>query len=324
MKVIIQIPCLNEGDTLPVALAELPRKLPGIDSVEWLVVDDGSSDRTAEVAAAWGVEHIVRHPSNLGLARAFTTGLEKALQLGADIIVNTDADNQYSGADIAKLVQPIVDGRAEVVVGERPIMDIDHFSRIKKLLQRLGSWSVRVASGTAVPDAPSGFRAMSRKAAAQLNVFNGYTYTLETIIQAGIRGITITSVPVRVNGDLRPSRLVKSIPTYVRRSLFTIMRIFVVYKPFRVFGTLGIMLGAAAMLIGGRFLWYWFQGAGDGHIQSLILASILAGAGFQSLLVAFLADTIAANRMMLEDIRARQRMELGKEARRTGQEREAA
>jgi glycosyltransferase involved in cell wall biosynthesis len=303
MKLIIQIPCLNEAQTLPIALSALPRKVPGFSSVEWLIIDDGSEDNTVEVAKAHGVDHVVRHAGNKGLATAFMSGLEASLRLGADVIVNTDADNQYNADDIPALTLPILQHRAEIVVGARPIASIEHFSPVKKLLQKLGSWVVRVASKTDIPDAPSGFRAVSRSAAQRLIVFNEYTYTLETIIQAGQKNIAITSVPIRVNGDLRPSRLVKSIPSYIKRSIFTIVRIFIIYRPFSFFGTIGATLFALGFLIGLRFLWHYMEGNGDGHVQSLILASVLLGMGFQTLLVAFVADLLAANRKLLEDIR---------------------
>jgi len=309
MKLIIQIPCYNEAKTLAIALADLPRQIDGFDTVEWLVIDDGSSDETAAVAQANGVHHVVRHSVNLGLARAFMTGLDACQRLGADVIVNTDADNQYNAADIPALVAPILDGRADIVVGARPIDSIEHFSPVKKILQRLGSSVVRFASKTDIPDAPSGFRAISRRAAQQLVVFNDYTYTLETIIQAGQRGIPIVSVPVRVNGDLRPSRLVKSIPSYLRRSIATIIRIFVIYRPFRFFGTIGAVLFICGTLIGLRFLWFYLQGDGEGHVQSLILGSILLGMGFQTILIAFVADLLAANRKLLEEIRYKQKIQ---------------
>jgi glycosyltransferase involved in cell wall biosynthesis len=307
MKLIIQIPCYNEAETLAIALAELPRQVEGFDVVEWLVIDDGSSDDTAAIARANGVDHVVRHSVNLGLARGFMTGLNACLRLGADVIVNTDADNQYNAADIPALVAPVLEGRADIVVGARPIATIEHFSPVKKLLQKLGSWVVRVASKTDIPDAPSGFRAISRDAAQQLIVFNNYTYTLETIIQAGQRGIPIVSVPVRVNGDLRPSRLVKSIPSYLRRSIATIIRIFVIYRPFRFFGIIGAVLFALGTLIGLRYLWFFLEGSGEGHVQSLILGSILLGMGFQTILIAFVADLLAANRRLMEEVRYAQK-----------------
>jgi glycosyltransferase involved in cell wall biosynthesis len=303
MKLIIQIPCFNEAQTLSVTLSALPRTVPGFNSVEWLIIDDGSQDNTVEVAKTHGVDHVIRHAGNKGLARAFMTGLGACLRLGADVIVNTDADNQYNADDIPALVHPILQHRAELVVGARPISTIEHFSPVKKLLQKLGSWVVRVASKTNIPDAPSGFRAMSRSAAQRLMVFNDYTYTLETIIQAGQKNMAITSVPIRVNEDLRPSRLVKSIPSYIKRSIVTIVRIFIIYRPFSFFGSIGVTLFGIGFLIGLRFVWFYVNGVGEGHIQSLILASVFLGIGFQTLLVAFVADLLAANRKLLEDIR---------------------
>lgn len=303
MKLIIQIPCYNEAGTLAIALAALPRQVPGFDEVEWLIIDDGSQDETVKVALENGVDHVVRHTRNQGLAKGFMSGLDACLRLGADVIVNTDADNQYNADDIPKLTAPILEHKADIVVGARPIETIEHFSPVKKFLQKLGSWVVRVASRTDIPDAPSGFRAMSRTAAQRMMVFNDYTYTLETIIQAGQRDMAITSVPIRVNEDLRPSRLVKSIPSYIKRSIVTIIRIFVVYRPFRFFGAIGAVLFGAGFLIGLRFLWYFMQGNGDGHIQSLILAGALLSMGFVTFLVAFVTDLLAANRKLLEDIR---------------------
>jgi glycosyltransferase involved in cell wall biosynthesis len=271
--------------------------------VEWHVIDDGSSDNTAEVARTHGVHHVFRHTRNQGLARAFMTGLSSAVDLGADVIVNTDADNQYCADDISKLVAPLLAGQADVVVGTRPIDTIEHFSTTKKLLQRLGSWVVRVVSRTDIPDATSGFRAMSRDAARRLVVFNDYTYTLETIIQAGQRNMAIKYVPIHVNKGLRPSRLVKSIPSYIMRSLGTILRIFIIYRPLRFFGAIAAVLLGLGMLLGLRFLYFYATGRGEGHIQSVILAGVLLGMGFQTLLIGFVADLLAANRKMLEDIR---------------------
>jgi glycosyltransferase involved in cell wall biosynthesis len=305
LKLIIQIPCFNEAKTLSIALSALPRTVPGFDTVEWLIIDDGSQDDTVKVARECGVDHVVSHTRNQGLARGFMTGLDACLRLGADVIVNTDADNQYNADDIPALVAPILEHRADIVVGARPIETIQHFSPIKKMLQKLGSWVVRVASNTDIPDAPSGFRAMSRAAAQRLMVFNNYTYTLETIIQAGQKNMAITSVPVRVNEDLRPSRLVKSIPSYIKRSIATIIRIFIIYRPFRFFGTIGALLFGAGFLIGLRFLLNYLSGEGEGHIQSLILSGALLAMGFQAVLVAFLADLLAANRKLLEDVRFR-------------------
>ncbi len=303
MKLIIQIPCYNEAETLAIALAALPRAVPGFDKVEWLIIDDGSCDQTVRVALQNGVDHVVRHTRNCGLARAFMTGMHECVRLGADVIVNTDADNQYCADDIPALTAPILTGQADIVIGARPIESIRHFSPIKKMLQKLGSCVVRVASRTSIPDAPSGFRAISRDAAQHLVVFNEYTYTLETIIQAGQKNMAIKSVPVRVNEDLRPSRLVKSIPSYIKKSVVTIVRIFVIYRPFRFFGSLGAVLFTAGLLIGARFLYFYATGNGGGHVQSLILASVLLGMGFQTVLVAFLADLLSANRKMLEDVR---------------------
>ncbi|HEX3597966.1 MAG TPA: glycosyltransferase family 2 protein, partial [Polyangiaceae bacterium] len=272
MKLIIQIPCFNESKSLPIALADLPKQIPGIDQIEVLVINDGSSDDTIEVARRHGVQHVVGFRTNQGLARAFMLGIHSCLQRGADIIVNTDADNQYVGEDIAKLVQPILDGRADLVIGARPISQIEHFSPVKKLLQRFGSWAVRRVSGTSVADAPSGFRAISRETALALNVFSNYTYTLETIIQAGQKNMSVVSVPIRVNGELRPSRLVRSIPSYVQRSILTMIRIFIVYKPLRFFLTVGLVPFLTGLAIGLRFLVYIIAGQSAGHVQSLILA----------------------------------------------------
>jgi glycosyltransferase involved in cell wall biosynthesis len=303
MKLIIQIPCYNEEETLPVTLAELPRELEGFDSVEWLVVDDGSTDNTVQVARDHGVDHIVSHTKNQGLAKAFMTGLETCFSLGADIIVNTDADNQYNATDIPLLVEPIMEKKADLVIGARPINSIENFSPLKKFLQKTGSWVVRIASRTNIPDAPSGFRAISRNAAMLLVVFNDYTYTLETIIQAGQNNMAVKSVPIRVNPNLRPSRLFKNIPSYIKHSIVTIIRIFVIYRPFRFFATIGAGLFFVGFLIGFRFLWYYLQGNGSGHVQSLILTSILLGMGFQAILIAFIADLLAANRKLMEDVR---------------------
>lgn len=300
MKLIIQIPCYNEETTLGVTLAALPRAVPGVETVEWLIIDDGSTDRTVEVAKAHGVDHIVRLPRNQGLANAFVAGLEACLRAGADIIVNTDADNQYCADDIPKLVAPIIAGKAEIVVGTRPIGEIDHFSPVKRLLQRWGSWVVRLASTTDVADASSGFRAMSRDAAMRLHVFNDYTYTLETIIQAGQKSMAITSVPIKTNTDLRPSRLVKNIPDYIRRQALTILRIFMTYKPFRFFALPGSVLFAFGLLISLRFVYYFVTQGRAGHVQSLILAALLMGGGFFLVVIGLVADLIAVNRQLLE------------------------
>jgi glycosyltransferase involved in cell wall biosynthesis len=303
MKLIIQIPAYNEEETLAIALSQLPREVPGFDRVEWLVIDDGSSDETVRIAKENGVDHIVSHTCNQGLARAFMTGLDECLGLEADVIVNTDADNQYNAEDIPALTAPIIGNRADIVVGARPIKTIEHFSPIKKVLQKVGSWVVRWVSQTDIPDAPSGFRAFSRSAAQRLIVFSEYTYTLETIIQAGQKNMAIQAVEVRVNEDLRPSRLLKSIPAYILRSFITIIRIFVVYRPFRFFSLVGAWLFGLGFLIGLRYLWFYWHGDGAGHVQSLILASIFLSMGFQAFMIAFVADLLAANRKLMEDVR---------------------
>lgn len=300
MKLVIQIPCLNESGTLAIAINDLPRSVPGFDSVEWLVVDDGSTDGTADLALRLGVDHVVRHPANRGLATAFMTGLDAALLAGADVIVNTDADNQYNAFDIPSLTAPILAGAADIVIGARPIGDTEHFSWIKKRLQRLGSWAVRVASKTDVVDAPSGFRAISRSAAIKLNVFNPYTYTIETIIQAGLSNLRVKSIPVRTNADLRPSRLVKSISSYVRRSLITILRVFITYRPLYFFFLFSIVISTPGIILGLRFLYYYSNGNGSGHVQSLILASLLLILGALTALCGLLADLISVNRKLLE------------------------
>lgn len=307
MKLIIQIPCYNEEKTLSITLKKLPREVEGFDKVEWLIINDGSIDNTVKIAKENGVDHVVNFSKNQGLARGFMAGLDECISLGADVVVNTDADNQYNADDIPKLVKPILEGKADIVVGTRPISQIKHFSPIKKMLQKLGSWTIRVASNTRVEDAPSGFRAISRDAAMKLNVFNGYTYTLETIIQAGSKNMSITSVPIRVNEYLRPSRLIKSISAYIKRSILTIFRIFVVYKPFRFFMTLGFILFILGLIPGIRFLIYFFIEGGKGHIQSLILSAILLLMGVQLGIVALIGDLLAVNRRLLEDVQYRLR-----------------
>ena len=306
-KLIIQIPCYNEAETLAITLAELPRDVPGFHCVEWLIIDDGSDDETVNVAIENGVDYIVRHNQNRGLACAFMSGLDACLHHGADVVVNTDADNQYCAADIPKLTAPVLAGQADMVIGARPISEIEHFSPLKKLLQKIGSWVVRMTSKTNVADAPSGFRAISRSAAQQFVLFSDYTYALETIIQSGQKNISIRSVPIRVNANLRPSRLITSLPAYVRRSILTIVRIFVIYRPARFFGAIALVLFTAGFLLGLRFLIYWSLGHGVGHVQSLILAGALLTIGFQTGLVAILADLIAVNRRLLEEIRFMQR-----------------
>jgi len=301
-KLVIQIPCFNEEETLPVALADLPRALPGVDTVEWLVINDGSTDRTVEVARRHGVDHVVDLPQNQGLARAFQAGLRASLKAGADIIVNTDADNQYHAGDIPKLIEPILSGQAELVIGVRPIQDIEHFSPAKKLMQRLGSWVVRMVSDTDIPDAPSGFRAIGRAAALRLNVFNNYTYTLETIIQAGRKGIPITWVPIRTNPYLRPSRLMRSTVGYVVRSFVTIGRIFMTYKPLRFFAYLGVVPFTAGFLLGLRWIFLYFEDPTRTHVPSLILAAILLLMGFQVWVLGLVADLLNVNRTLLEEL----------------------
>jgi glycosyltransferase involved in cell wall biosynthesis len=308
MKLIIQIPCYNEENTLPVTIEALPREIPGVDAIEYLVVNDGSRDKTAEVAGRCGVHHVVSLTKNQGLAAGFMAGLDACLQLGADIIVNTDADNQYRGADVEKLVRPILEGVADIVVGERPIDEIEHFSWLKKKLQRLGSWVVRVASRTDIPDAPSGFRAFSREAAMKLNVVSEYTYTLETIIQAGRKNMAILSVPVRTNPILRESRLFRGIGQYVRRSIFTILRVFVMYRPLHFFMSLGLCFFGAGFLVGLRFLILMFvYNESTGHVQSLLLAIALILIGVQTMILGLQADLIAANRKIMEDVQYRVR-----------------
>ena len=302
MKLVIQIPCYNEAASLPQTIAQLPREVAGCDIVEWLVIDDGSDDDTALVAERLGVDHVVRHAVNRGLAAAFMTGLDTALAEGADIIVNTDADNQYDARDIETLVRPIVEHRAEMVIGARPISDTEHFSWIKKRLQGLGSAVVRAASNTSVADAPSGFRAFTRDAAQRLNVFSSYTYTLETIIQAGHSNIRVVSVPIRTNPDLRPSRLVKSIGRYVWRSSTTIVRIFATYKPLTFFWLIAAFFLLVGGLSGGWYLAYKLMGQGAGHIQSALLAAASVTVGLILFMLGFLADLSAVNRRLLERI----------------------
>ena len=305
MKLIIQIPCLNESGTLAIALGALPREVEGFDKVEWLIIDDGSTDNTAQLAMALGADHVVKHPVNRGLAAAFMTGLDACLRLGADVIVNTDADNQYEASDIPLLTRPVLLGEADMVIGARPIDVTEHFSWVKKRLQRLGSWAVRVASKTRVQDAPSGFRAISRDAATRLNVFNAYTYTLETIIQAGLSNLRVISVPVRTNPDLRPSRLVKSISGYVRRSLVTILRVFVTYRPLYFFFWIALVLASPGLALGIRFLYFLLTSGGEGHIQSLIAASLSLTIAALAGMFGLLADLISTNRKLLERINTR-------------------
>ena len=308
MKLIIQIPCYNEESSLPVTLDALPRQLAGIDEIEVLVIDDGSTDKTVEIAKQHGADHIVSHVSNAGLARAFMTGLNASLEAGADIIVNTDADNQYNASDIEKLIAPLLNKEADIVIGTRPVSKIKHFSFLKKLLQKTGSWVMRLISSTDVEDAPSGFRAFSREAAVQMNVFDNYTYTLETIIQARAKGLRLACVSVGVNPELRKSRLVKNMFDYIRRSVFTMLRMFVIYRPFRFFSIIACLFLIPGLLAGGRFLWFYCTGSGSGHIQSLILAAILLITGVQVGLIAVLSELLSINRKLLEDIQRRLRL----------------
>lgn len=311
MKLVIQIPCLNEEETLPATLAALPRCVEGVDEIEIVIIDDGSTDATAEVARSLGVRHVVRAPVNQGLARAFSAGLDYALKLGADIIVNTDADGQYRGDQIQLLIDPILHHEADLVIGDRRPGRLAHFSPAKRLLQVIGSWVVRQLSGTRIPDATSGFRAFSREAALKMNVVSDFTYTLETIIQAGKKQLSITHVPIDVNPETRPSRLFPGIPSYIVRSAATLVRIYALYEPLRVFTIIGLTLLAGGSVIGGRFVFYYFTDGGDGHIQSLILAAVLILAGFQTVLIGLLADLIGSSRRMLEDTLLRvRRLEL--------------
>jgi glycosyltransferase involved in cell wall biosynthesis len=301
VKLIIQIPCYNEEHTLPLTLAELPRSLPGVDEIEYLVIDDGSTDRTADVARQLGVQYIVRQKRNRGLAAAFQAGLEAALAAGADLIVNTDADNQYFGPDVAVLVQPILDGRADIVVGDRGVADSEHFSALKRVLQRFGSWVVERAAGIPIPDATSGFRAFTREAALRLTVLSEYTYTLEMLIQAGVRGMNVVFVPIRTNPKTRKSRLMRNLPSFLALQAVTILRFYTMYRPLRVFMTAGVALIGAALLLGARFLALYAAGRGAGHVQSLILAAILSIVGFQVGLIGLIADLVSMNRKMMEE-----------------------
>ena len=304
-KLIIQIPCFNEAGQLPAMLSELPREVAGFDTVEWLVIDDGSTDGTADVARAHGVDHVVRIGTNRGLANGFMTGLEAALHLSADVIVNTDADNQYDSSCIPDLVAPVIEGRAQMVIGARPITGHESFSPLKKTLQMLGSWVVRKASRTDVPDAPSGFRAISRSLAMRLYVFNTHTYTLETIIQAGRLNEPVISVPVRVNPATRESRLMNSMLGYITRSAITIIRIFILYYPLRFFAALAFLIALPGLLAVLRFLVFYAQGAGDGHVQSLVIGAGLIAAGAVTMVGGLMADLVAANRILLAEIRSR-------------------
>jgi glycosyltransferase involved in cell wall biosynthesis len=302
VKVIIQIPCYNEEQTLPSTIRDLPKALPGVDTVEYLIVDDGSQDGTVAVARELGIQHIVRHTRNRGLASAFVSGLSAALAAGADIIVNTDADNQYCGNDIGALVQPILQGRADMVVGDRGVAALEHFSPMKRQIQRIGSWVVASSAGIPVPDATSGFRAFSRDAALRLTVLSEYTYTLETLIQAGARRMAVCFVPVHTNPQTRKSRLIRNVPSFLSLSAVTIVRFYAMYRPLRVFMTMGGILIAAGLLLILRFLLIFVgSGSSSGHVQSLILAAVLVIVGFQTCLIGLLADLVQMNRKIAEE-----------------------
>lgn len=302
MKLIIQIPCFNEAETLEVTLNDLPKHIDGIDEIEYLIIDDGSHDNTAEVAKKWGVHYVVSFRRNKGLAKGFMAGLDACLKNGADIIVNTDADNQYCGADIETLVRPILDKKAHIVIGERPIDDTEHFTPLKKKLQHFGSWVVRKASKTTIPDAPSGFRAYSREAAMRINVINDYTYTLETIVQSGREKMAVMSVPIRTNPELRESRLFHSMWGYIKKSMLTIVRTYLMYRPLYFFFMLGSILALVGVGFFVRYFVFFCSGEGGGHLQSLILASTLLIVGFQTIVVGLLGDVISANRKILQDV----------------------
>ena len=300
MKLIIQIPCFNEEEALPITLRDLPREVPGFETVEWLIIDDGSSDRTIEVAREHGVDHVVRLTNNRGLASGFQAGLDACLKLGADVVVNTDADNQYFGGDIVKLVEPILRGDADMVVGDREVMTIEHFSPLKKALQRLGSWVVRRASETTVPDTTSGFRAYNREAALAMQVVSNYTYTLETIIQAGKMLIAVDHVPIRTNEVLRESRLFPSMWTYIRRNGVSIFRVYAMYEPLRVFMTGAFLAGIAALAVWSRFAYFYIQGHGGGHVQSLILGVVFFNAAMLLAALGVIGDLLSGQRIMLQ------------------------
>jgi glycosyltransferase involved in cell wall biosynthesis len=305
VKLIIQIPCLNEEHTLPKTLEDLPKRIEGIDNIEILVIDDGSIDKTVEVAKKLGVHHVLQFTNNKGLAKAFISGINHSLKLGADIIVNTDADNQYFGGDIVNLIQPILTKDADIVVGDRQVETIRHFSPVKIFLQKFGSWVVRQLSGTEVPDATSGFRAYSRDAALQLNVVSDFTYTVETIISAGKKNLAIAHVPVKTNTKLRESRLFPSIRVYLQRSLVTMLKVYSMYRPLRLFTLAGGTTFLLGFAIGCRYLFFFFMGQTEGHIQSLILSAILLIVGFQIIMMGIAAELISVNRQLLEDIQVR-------------------
>ncbi|OGX27297.1 MAG: glycosyl transferase [Omnitrophica WOR_2 bacterium RIFCSPHIGHO2_01_FULL_52_10] len=313
MKLIVQIPCLNEEASLPKTLDDLPKQIHGIDRIEVLIVDDGSTDRTSEVARRNGVQHIVRFTKRKGLARAFYAGLDASLKAGADIIVNTDADGQYKGEDIPRLVQPILEGKADIVIGNRDIENVQQFSWIKKRLQRLGSWVVRQLTGSTISDATTGFRAYNSEAALKLNIISDYTYTLESIIQAEHKGLAIHNIMISTNDVRRQSRLFRSIPEYLKRSMITIIRVYAMFNPFQIFMRAGAIILFLGLLVGCRFLFYYFLTGGTGKIQSLILTAVLILIGFQVMIVGLVSDLISANRRLLEDALYRtKKMELKK------------
>ena len=303
-KLVIQIPCYNEEENLLTTLNDLPKSVAGVDEIEVLVINDGSVDNSSKIATEWGAKVLEIKP-NKGLANAFRSGLQEALRMGADIIVNTDADNQYSALDIESLIQPIMKGEADIVVGARDILNIKEFSPLKKLLQKLGSAVLRLLSSTKVEDAPSGFRAFSREAALRLNVFDNYTYTMETLVQAGAKGLRLISVPIRVNPKLRESRLFKNIFSYVFKSMKTTIRMFIVYRPFRFFISIAAMLGILGVILVSRFLYFYLNGDGNGHIQSLIFAAVFLLSAVQLAIIAIIGDLLAINRKLLEDVQTR-------------------
>jgi glycosyltransferase involved in cell wall biosynthesis len=301
MKLIVQIPCFNEEHTLPQTVEDIPRQIEGIDEVEILIIDDGSIDKTVEVAKKIGVDHIVINSKNRGLARTFQAGFDACLRLGADIIVNTDGDNQYKGGDIPKLIKPILDGKADLVIGDRQTDKVAHFSASKKKMQKLGSFVVRMLSETTVPDAVSGFRAFNREAAMQMNIVSPFSYTIETVIQAGKKHLAVASVPIGTNPKTRESRLFKSIPSFVKNQVATIIRMYTMYQPMKVFFYIGCILIALGLIPTLRFLYYYLSGDGTGHIQSLIFAAIMFVTGFQVLMIGLVADVIGFNRKLIEE-----------------------